>query len=233
MPIRRSFDVGGVHLSALVGAEARRERTPVVLLPGTGSSAEDWSVVAHEVERGRSVVAVDLRGHGASDWPGEYSIDLMARDVEALLPQLAPQVDLVGHSLGGLVACRVASRAPGSVRRLVLEDVGIPRPRIPRPLERPPGDLAFDWRMVEQVRPEIDDPDPTWRQVVAGLRMPVLVIAGGPSSPVPQEGVADLVAAGSAARSVTIDAGHLVHAMQPGRFVQELLAFLDDDVLGP
>jgi pimeloyl-ACP methyl ester carboxylesterase len=92
---------------------------------------------------------------------------------------------------------------------------------------RPPGALPFDWRVVEQVRPEIDDPDPRWGDVVAGISAPTLVIAGGPSSPVPQEHVAELVRTVPDGRPVTVDAGHLVHARRPEEFTRHVLTFLD------
>jgi pimeloyl-ACP methyl ester carboxylesterase len=109
----------------------------------------------------------------------------------------------------------------------VLEDVGLLRPRPPALPKKPDGVLSFDWRMVEQVRPEIDDPDPRWAHIAATISVPALVIAGGPDSPVPQEHVADLAAALLDARMITIDAGHLVHATEPQAFIDALRAFLD------
>jgi pimeloyl-ACP methyl ester carboxylesterase len=113
------------------------------------------------------------------------------------------------------------------VRRLVLEDVGVPHPRPAAPPTRPDGVLEFDWRVVEQVRPEIDDPDPRWAEVVARISAPTLVIAGGPSSHVPQEDVAELVRAVPDGRLVTVDAGHLVHETRPDEFTHHLVTFLD------
>lgn len=200
----------------------------MVLLPATGETAEDWDVVASALARYRTVYAVNLRGHGASDWPGAYSIQLFADDVIGLLPQLTDRpLDLVAHSLGGLVGCTVASSHPDFIRRLVLEDVGLLRPRLPTLPPRPAGVLPFDWHMVEQVRPEIDDPDPRWAEVVANIPAPTLVIAGGPSSTVPQEQVAHLARTLRDGSLVTIDAGHLVHATQPEAFLHALRAFLD------
>ncbi len=172
------------------------------------------------------MLAVDLRGHGESGWPGAYSIDLMAQDVGALLDAMASPVDLVGHSLGGLVALRVAAARPGRVRRVVLEDVGLPHPRRPDPPTRPEGDLRFDWRVVEQVRPEVDDPDPRWPAVARSMVAPTLVVAGGPRSFVAAEHVAELVAALPDGRSVTLDTGHEVHEGDPAGFSRELLTFL-------
>ena len=201
---------------------------PVVLLPATAETAEDWDVVAGALADSRTVHAVNLRGHGSSDWPGTYSIRVLADDVTALLPQIIDRpVDLVAHSLGGLVACLVASGRPGLVRTLTLEDVGLLRPRRSVPPTRPAGVLSFDWRMVEQVRPEIDDPDPGWAHVAATITAPTLVIGGGATSTVPQEHVADLARTLPDGRLVTIEAGHLVHATRPDVFIRALRAFLD------
>jgi pimeloyl-ACP methyl ester carboxylesterase len=81
--------------------------------------------------------------------------------------------------------------------------------------------------MVEQVRPEIDTPDPGWVDVVAAIEARTLVVGGGPSSHVPQEHVADLARTLRDGRLVTVHAGHLVHATRPQAFLQVLQAFLD------
>lgn len=201
---------------------------PVVLLPGTGATAGDWDLTAAQLGTDRTVFAVDLRGHGDSSWPGRYAVSLMARDVTRLLPMLsAAEVDLVGHSLGGLVACQVAASREAGVRRLVLEDTGMPHPRSPQVPARPAGPLRFDWAVVEQIRPEIDEPDSRWPQVMAAIQVPTLVIGGGPSSFVPQEHVEELAQTVAHGRRVTIDAGHLIHATRPGAFLAELTAFLN------
>lgn len=234
MPHETQVVAGDVTLVVRTWPGKEDRHPPVVLLPATGETAEDWDVVASALVASRTVHAVNLRGHGRSDWPGSYSIPLLADDVTALLPELTDRpADLVAHSLGGLVACAVASAHPRLVRRLVLEDVGLLRPRPPAPPARPEGVLPFDWRMVEQVRPEIDDPDPRWAQVVGAITAPTLVVAGGAASPVPQEHVADLARTLADGRLVTIDAGHLVHATQPEAFVRALRAFLDvEDLAG-
>src|SRR5690348_14816568 len=153
-----SVDAGGIRLSQRVWESDHPTRPPVVLLPATGNTAADWDAVAAELSRDRVVCAVDLRGHGDSDWPGEYSLQVMSADIIALLSRFDEQPDLVGHSLGGLVACLAVSAAPDTVRRLTLEDVPLPHPRPPSVPPRPDGRLDFDWRVIEQVRPEIDNP---------------------------------------------------------------------------
>jgi pimeloyl-ACP methyl ester carboxylesterase len=222
------WDLGSVVLSVVEWRCPAPLAPPVVLLPGTGLTAGSWDTVAAALSVTRTVLAVDLRGHGESEWPGEYSLVLMAADVGALLERWGGvPVDLVGHSLGGLVALRVAAAHPHRVRRLVLEDVGMPHARRPDPPARPEGELAFDWRVVEQVRPEIDHPDPVWPQVVGSVVAPTLVVAGGPRSFVAAEHVAELVAALPRGRSVTLDTGHEVHETDPEGFTHEVATFLE------
>ncbi len=228
VPTDQIVDVGGLALGVRVWSPPESAEPPLVLLPATGETAEDWDVVAAPMSATRTVFAVNLRGHGTSAWPGTYSIQLMADDVAGWLGSCFPGglVDLVGHSLGGLVACLVATRCPDQIRRLVLEDVGLLKPRPTNPPAQPDGPLAFDWKVIEQVRPEIDNFAPTWADVVAAITVPTLVIAGGATSPVQHEQIADLVHHLPDGQMVTIEAGHLVHANRPSEFTSRLLRFL-------
>ncbi|MDT0166003.1 alpha/beta fold hydrolase [Actinotalea sp. AC32] len=104
---------------------------PVLLHHGFGASAEvDWvatGAVDALVGAGRRVVALDARGHGASDTPHDparYGEARMAADVVALVDLLgATAVDLVGYSMGAVVALLAAAREP-RVRRLVVGGIG-------------------------------------------------------------------------------------------------------------
>ncbi|MGH3631632.1 MAG: alpha/beta fold hydrolase, partial [Sciscionella sp.] len=230
MPTDLAVEVAGVTLVVRAWpAEEPAGCPPVVLVPATAETAQDWDRVASALSATRAVYAINLRGHGPSDWPGTYSIGLLADDVIGLLDgRLGREpVDLVGHSLGGLVACRVAAARPDLVGGLVLEDVGLLAPRPAATPPRPAGVLPFDWRVVEQVRPEIDDFDPGWAAVMATITAPTLVVAGGPRSPIPREKIADLVRLLPDGRMVTVDAGHLVHAAEPDVFIRHLMHFLD------
>jgi len=75
---------------------------------------------------GEPALAIDLPGHGRSAWreDGDYGPKLGAAAVEPVIREFAPQADLVvGMSLGGLTAMRLAVRAPELVRKLVMVDV--------------------------------------------------------------------------------------------------------------
>ncbi|MEZ0383030.1 alpha/beta fold hydrolase [Mycobacterium sp. pW045] len=96
----------------------------VVFLHGGAQNAHTWDTVI--LGLGQPALAVDLPGHGRSAWrdDGDYSPQRNAAAVAPVLRELAPTAELVvGMSLGGLTAIRVAAAAPELVRRLVLVDV--------------------------------------------------------------------------------------------------------------
>jgi pimeloyl-ACP methyl ester carboxylesterase len=111
---------------------ASRQGPPVVLLHGFVANAKlNWvspGIVDALVQAGRSVLAVDARGHGQSDKPHDpalYGESTMARDVTGLLRHLGVSVyDLVGYSMGAIVALIAASTEHTRLRRLVIGGVG-------------------------------------------------------------------------------------------------------------
>ncbi|NHA69365.1 alpha/beta fold hydrolase [Phycicoccus sp. CMS6Z-2] len=200
---------------------------PVVLVHGTGADARTWDAAVAGLVPDRDVHAVDLRGHGASGRTDVYSVATMAADLAALLRSVPGPADVVGHSLGGLVALRAAVAGPDRVRRVVLEDVGLLHPRPSDPPPRPDYDPGFDWRVVEQVRPEVDSPAADWPEVLAAVTQPLLVVAGGPLSFVRAEHVEELAAIVPDGRVVTLGTGHEVHLGAPGAFLDAVRSFLD------
>jgi pimeloyl-ACP methyl ester carboxylesterase len=97
---------------------------PVVILHGLLGSARNWSSLAKQLGATRRVFALDLRNHGASPWADEMSYDQMADDVRAFLAhQELPAAAVIGHSMGGKVAMRLALAHGEEVERLVVVDV--------------------------------------------------------------------------------------------------------------
>ncbi|MER5650003.1 alpha/beta fold hydrolase [Streptosporangium sp. NPDC002524] len=225
MADHRRVDVGGIELAYRVSGAA--DASPLVLLHALGKDAADWDGVLGAFERHWRVYVPDLRGHGESAWPGEYSLELMRDDVLGFLDALGlDRVTLVGHSLGGFVAYLLAEGHPERVDRLVLEDVSAPLPRERTVPVRPDGPLSFDWEMVLAVRKQIDDPDPVWLDRLGEITSPTLIVAGGSLSHVPQDRIAEMARRIPDARVVTVEAGHLVHDVRPREFTDAVLAFL-------
>jgi len=102
----------------------------VVLLHGLSSSRATYDRVVrsldeHVASGSIQVVNADLRGHGDSSHapPDRYDAASYAGDVAALIEHVdAGAVLVVGHSLGGVVACALAASHPRLVARLLLED---------------------------------------------------------------------------------------------------------------
>lgn len=80
---------------------------PVLFLHGGGQTRHAWGTAAATVAReGWRTVALDLRGHGESDWAanGDYSFTAFGSDCLAVVDQLGQPPVLVGASLGGMSA---------------------------------------------------------------------------------------------------------------------------------
>src|SRR3954453_19305734 len=95
---------------------------PLILLHGGIGAGEMFVPILPELTAGRRVITVDLQGHGGTaDVDRPLRPELMAEDIAALLDHLGlEQADVMGYSLGGMVALRTAIQHPARVRRLVL-----------------------------------------------------------------------------------------------------------------
>lgn len=100
---------------------------PVLLLHGSTQHAHVWDRVAERLD-GYSAMALDLRGHGQSEWSGGYDPEDYLRDVDRAVDRLAGgaeggRVALVGHSMGSLIAMRYAAERPQRVWAAVFIDI--------------------------------------------------------------------------------------------------------------
>jgi pimeloyl-ACP methyl ester carboxylesterase len=112
--------VRGARLRYYVGGDG--DGPPLLLVHGLAGAASNWVELVPLLARRRRLLVPDLPGHGGSaPLPAVSSLDSFAdvvaalADREGMLPAPA-----VGHSLGGLVALRLALRRPDDVEGLVL-----------------------------------------------------------------------------------------------------------------
>ena len=95
-----------------------------MFLHGGAQNAHTWDTVA--IALGRSLLAIDLPGHGHSEWRAnkDYRPQAMADDVAAVVRALAPNATtLVGMSLGGMTAVATVDAHPDLFERIVVVDV--------------------------------------------------------------------------------------------------------------
>lgn len=217
--------VGDVRLAYEV--HGRSDAPPLILLHALGEGRRDWAPVLDRFEERFRVFAIDLRGHGDSDWPGRYSLQLMADDVLRLLDHLdVPAVTLIGHSMGGAVAYLLAEQHPDRAELLVIEDASPPFPRERPTPDRPDGELGFDWPLVPAIVAEFNRDNPVMWDRLPSITAPTLLIGGGPDSHIPQEKLQEAAQRIPDCSVVTIPAGHLVHATRPADFADTVLDWL-------
>jgi len=115
----RTVTVDGVRIAAeVVGGGP-----PALVLHGFTGDHTTMGGLVDVLAAHRTVVAVDLVGHGASDAPADtrhYEADALVTQLAGLLSSVGPEpADLVGYSLGGRIALTLAARRPEKVAGLV------------------------------------------------------------------------------------------------------------------
>ncbi len=124
------IDLGDVRLHYRDWSGPEGARDTLLLLHGLTAHARQWDSFADDMSRHCRVVALDLRGHGESQWADTYDLDAQVGDVRELVSALGlNHVTLVGQSLGGVVSIRYAGSKPEQLARLVLVDIA---PSIPK-----------------------------------------------------------------------------------------------------
>lgn len=106
------------------------QNPPLLLVHGNRDHARTWDRVAERLRDRYCVYAVDLRGHGDSQWAvgGQYSLPEFVLDVAMLADQLERfPLTIIGHSLGGAVALEYTGVFPENVLKVVsIEGLGPP-----------------------------------------------------------------------------------------------------------
>ena len=146
---------------------------PLLLVHGALGTAFAWAPILQQLARQRHVVAVDLPGHGLADSFDYGDSDLLQlavvflREVLDALP--LREVDIMAHSVGGLMSAAFAIAEPRRVRRLVLAGApaGVRRPGVPLQLRLLCAPVVGKWlarRLLSNPTPE--DAKKLWTQIL-------------------------------------------------------------------
>jgi pimeloyl-ACP methyl ester carboxylesterase len=128
LPAHEHVVLGGMRLHYLDwGSPGGDPGSAVVFLHGGGLNAHTWDIVCLALREEHHCYALDLRGHGDSEWSPalDYGLGAHLRDLEAFADHLgASRFFLVGQSLGGIIGIGYASRHPRRIAGLVSVDTG-------------------------------------------------------------------------------------------------------------
>lgn len=135
----------------------RGDGSAVVLLHGSGRSHTDWLAVADELTAKHRIVAVDLYGCGRSDRSDHYryGYQLWSEQTIQLMDHLGIQhATIVGHSLGGIIACLIAALHPDRAHTVITVGAGLAIDPMLIPLAIPGiGELILAHRKVDDHTP--------------------------------------------------------------------------------
>jgi len=214
---------------------------PLVLVHGLAGSWRWWRPLLPGLALERTVHALDLPGFGRLPRVRPFALDEAVDWLAAWFDAEAVEsADVVGHSLGALVATRLASRRPELVRRLVLvAPAGVPRPplELTRPFVRAvltssprflallardtvrSGPVTIGTALLELLAADV-------RADVAAVRAPTLVVVGRKDPLVPPSDAAELARVLPDLVVRELETGHVPMVERPHELTRELLAFL-------
>ncbi len=209
----------------------------VLLVHGGGQTRDIWNEAASAlVKAGRQVIAIDLRGHGESEWPadGRYDFGAFVEDLRAVLSQLPSRPVIVGASLGGWVAAVAIGEEGGHLASgLILvdspPDLDLTNIRQTADVLRAASETArgaWDRRMLDRFH--LEDALARFKAAAPNIRVPALFVRGALSDITDAAAASRIVEQITGAEYVEIgDAGHVVATDRADIFSATLLDFLE------
>lgn len=242
MPDSKFIDVQGLRLHYLEWGAP--DAPDVLLVHGSGATAETWTATAEALAHRYHIVAPDLRGHGRSDRPASgYRLSDFVRDlVEFIEGTRLQRAVYVGHSWGGNIGTVLASDYPDLISAALLEDpiywkmVNAFVTSLVRQLayidRTAATDGETDVSRIALTRMLADNRDWAFRceDHLRRISVPALILvadieAGG-------QMIAEEVAYHRTIASPPVEfrvwpgVGHLMHIARPAQFTEEVAAFL-------
>ncbi len=200
-------DVNGLSLYYEEHGDGDSASTPLVLLHGGLGTGDMFGPVLTELTKHRRVITPDLQGHGrTADVGRPLRFETMADDIAGLITHLGlRQADVMGYSLGGGTALRLAIQHPDLVRRLVIvsqpakRDGWYPEVRanfdqmgrhLAEPFKQSPMYAAYDkiaprvedWPVLLDKLGELTRRDYDWTDSIPAISAPVMLVFGDADS---------------------------------------------------
>ena len=111
-------------MSALLNYKLEGEGHTVVLIHGLFGNLDNLGLLARDLKTDHQVLSIDLRNHGQSFHSDEHDYAVMANDVKHLLESLnIENAIVIGHSMGGKVAMKLADIDASRLEKLVVLDM--------------------------------------------------------------------------------------------------------------
>lgn len=99
--------------------------TPLFIVHGLFGSLDNWQTLGKKFAEDFDTILVDQRNHGHSPHSEDFDYDYMAADLIELIESLnMSAVNIIGHSMGGKTAMRVAQLRPDLIEKLIVVDIG-------------------------------------------------------------------------------------------------------------
>lgn len=180
---------------------------PTILLHGGLGNIMMFTSILPQLAEGRQVIGVELQAHGhTADIDRPMTFEALADDIAALITHLGiEQADVIGYSLGGMVAQNVALRYPQLVRKLVVMSAPCKREgwhtdvvasmsqinaEVAESLKQSPmyGGYAMiaprveDWSTLVTKMGDLLRMDYDWSDEIAKLSLPILILVGDSDS---------------------------------------------------
>ena len=212
---------------------------PLILLHGNGEDSSYWNAQISEFTRFMRVIAVDSRGHGASDSGTKgLSFELMAQDLKHILDVKGiKKAFFLGFSDGGNLAIKFALQWPDMVEKLVLNGANIDPSGVRRSVQAP---IEIGYAMArrfaarsEKARANaemlglmVNEPHIP-PETLSALTMPVLVLAGTRDM-VKRRHTEQIAASLPNAQLQFLNGDHFLAAKEPAAFNEAVLRFLQE-----
>lgn len=111
-------------MSELLNYKIQGNGLSVILLHGLFGDLNNLGTIAKELAKDHQVISLDLRNHGQSFHSDVHHYEAMAKDVDRLMEHLAiDSAIVIGHSMGGKVAMRLAIDRPQRVCKAIIIDI--------------------------------------------------------------------------------------------------------------